>query len=246
VSGATGVRRVRSASAIGISIVWVEFDWSTDKYVARQVVNEKLQIAAAELPPDLPRPTLAPIASIMGEILFIAIRSDRHSPMEVREAADWTVRRRLLAIPGVAQVVPIGGEVRQYQVSVNPARLRAFDVMLDEVAAALRAPPTMSSTTPRAYGQDPEARERDGEAAAALHLEPVRGLFAGVVGRYRDALGSGGENGVIRDVITGATATFTLGKFGVTAVGGFAGVETTDGGSMQTGPAGVVSLGAVF
>ena len=139
VNGATGVRRVRSASAIGISIVWVEFDWSTDKYVARQVVNEKLQVAAAELPPDLARPTLAPISSIMGEILFIAIQSDRHSPMEVREVADWTVRRRLLAIPGVAQVVPIGGEVRQYQVSVDPARLRAFDVTLDQVAAALRA-----------------------------------------------------------------------------------------------------------
>ncbi|HWO26640.1 MAG TPA: hypothetical protein VNO30_48255 [Kofleriaceae bacterium] len=97
-----------------------------------------------------------------------------------------------------------------------------------------------------AYGQDPEARERDGEAAAALHLEPVRGLFAGVVGRYRDALGSGGENGVIRDVLAGASATYTLGKFGVTAIGGFSGVETTGGGSMQAGPAGVLSLGAVF
>lgn len=139
VNGATGVRRVRSASAIGISIVWVEFDWGTDKYVARQVVNEKLQSAAAELPPDLPRPTLAPISSIMGEILFLAIRSDRHTPMEVREAADWTVRRRLLAIPGVAQVIAIGGEVRQYQVQVDPARLRAFDVTLDQVVGALRA-----------------------------------------------------------------------------------------------------------
>ncbi|MBL8622957.1 MAG: efflux RND transporter permease subunit [Myxococcales bacterium] len=139
VNGATGVRRVRSASGIGISIVWVEFAWGTDKYIARQIVNEKLQLVAAQLPPDIAAPTLAPISSIMGEILFIAVRSDRHTPMEVRDAADWTLRRRLLAIPGVAQVVPIGGEVRQYQVRVAPERLAAFDVGLPDVLAALHA-----------------------------------------------------------------------------------------------------------
>jgi CzcA family heavy metal efflux pump len=138
VNGATGVRRVRSASGIGISIVWVEFEWGTDKYVARQIVNEKLQLTAGQLPADIAPPALAPISSIMGEILFIAVRSDRHTPMEIRDVADWTLRRRLLAIPGVAQVVPIGGEVRQYQVHVDPDRLRAFDVTLEEVEAALR------------------------------------------------------------------------------------------------------------
>ena len=137
VNGATGVRRVRSASGIGISIVWVEFDWGTDKYLARQIVNEKLQLVGSQLPADLNPPSLAPISSIMGEILFIAIRSGRHTPMEVREVADWTVRRRLLAIPGVAQVVPIGGEVRQYQIRVDPDRLRAFDVTLEDVTHAL-------------------------------------------------------------------------------------------------------------
>jgi CzcA family heavy metal efflux pump len=137
VNGATDVRRVRSASAIGISIVWVEFDWGTDKYIARQIVNEKLQLVSAQLPPEV-TPTLAPISSIMGEILFIALRSDEHSPMEVREVADWTIRRRLLALPGVAQVVPIGGDVKQYQVRVDPARLGAFDVSLDQVAESLR------------------------------------------------------------------------------------------------------------
>jgi CzcA family heavy metal efflux pump len=137
VNGATDVRRVRSASAIGISIVWVEFDWGTDKYIARQIVNEKLQLVSAQLPPEV-TPTLAPISSIMGEILFVALRSDEHSPMEVREVADWTLRRRLLALPGVAQVVPIGGEVRQYQVRVDPARLGAFDVTLEQVAESLR------------------------------------------------------------------------------------------------------------
>lgn len=137
VNGATGVRRVRSASAVGISIVWVEFEWGEDKYVARQIVNEKLQTVGAALPPDVGQPTLAPISSIMGEILFIAVESQRHSPMELRDVADWTVRRRLLAIPGVAQVVPIGGEVRQYQVHVDPERLRAFDVTLEQVTRAL-------------------------------------------------------------------------------------------------------------
>ena len=137
VNGATDVRRVRSASGIGISIVWVEFDWGTDKYIARQIINEKLQLVSAQIPPDVGQPTLAPISSIMGEILFIAVRSDRHTPMEVRDVADWTLRRRLLALPGVAQVVPIGGEVRQYQVRVDPDRLRAFDVTLEQVTEAL-------------------------------------------------------------------------------------------------------------
>ncbi|MGE0400850.1 MAG: efflux RND transporter permease subunit [Kofleriaceae bacterium] len=138
VNGATGVRRVRSSSGIGISIVWVEFDWGTDIYIARQIVNEKLQLVAGQLPPDIPPPTLAPISSVMGEVLFIALRGDGIDPLAVREAADWTLRRRLLAIPGVAQVVPIGGAVRQYQVKVDPDRLRSFDVSLDDVLEALR------------------------------------------------------------------------------------------------------------
>jgi CzcA family heavy metal efflux pump len=137
VNGATGVRRVRSSSGIGISIVWVEFDWGTDIYVARQIVNEKLQLVGGHLPPDIPAPTLAPISSVMGEVLFIALRGEGLDPMAVREAADWTVRRRLLAIPGVAQVVPIGGAVRQYQVKIDPDRLRAFEVSLYEVTHAL-------------------------------------------------------------------------------------------------------------
>jgi CzcA family heavy metal efflux pump len=137
VNGSTGVRRVRSSSGIGISIVWVEFDWGTDVYIARQIVNEKLQLVSAQLPPDISPPTLAPISSIMGEILFVALRSDRHPSMEVRDTADWVVRRRLLALAGVAQVVPIGGGVRQYQVRVDPDLLRAFDVTLAGVEKAL-------------------------------------------------------------------------------------------------------------
>jgi CzcA family heavy metal efflux pump len=136
-NGQTDVRRVRSVSGIGISIVWVEFEWGTQILQARQLVTEKLQLAVPQLPPDLPPPQLAPVSSVMGEILFVGLRSDRHEGFEVRDVADWTVRRRLLSVPGVAQVVPIGGGVRQYQVRVHPERLVRHGVTLEEVSHAL-------------------------------------------------------------------------------------------------------------
>ena len=141
-NGAGGVRRVRSTTGIGISVVTVEFDWGTDVYRARQLVSERLQTARAALPADLPPPILAPVTSIMGEILFIALVSDAHDEMTLKTVADWNVRRRLLAVAGVAEVIPIGGETRQYQVIATPERLAAYGVTLgalrDAVAAANR------------------------------------------------------------------------------------------------------------
>jgi copper/silver efflux system protein len=139
VNGATGVRRVRSSTAQGISIVWVEFDWGTDIFRARQIVTEKLQLVGAALPQGVDPPVLAPITSIMGEIMLVAITGTGHvTAMDVRSVADWTVRRRLLAVSGVAQVIPLGGEVRQYQVLVDPARLAGFEVSLNDVVVAAR------------------------------------------------------------------------------------------------------------
>ena len=138
-NGASGVRRVRSVSAVGISVVWVEFEWGKDIYVARQTVSEKVSVIANDLPPEVDRPVLAPISSIMGEVLFIALTSDRHDPIELRTIADTVIRRRLLAVSGVAQVTPIGGDVKQYQVFLEPERLAAYGVTVNQVLEGLAA-----------------------------------------------------------------------------------------------------------
>ena len=138
-NGAAGVRRIRSSTGVGIAVIWVEFEWGTDVYRARQVVAEKLQLAEGSLPRDLERPVLAPVSSIMGEILFIALTSNRHSSLDLKTTADWVLRRRLLAVPGVSQVVPIGGDTKQYQVLADPERLAAYRIGINELVEALRA-----------------------------------------------------------------------------------------------------------
>jgi CzcA family heavy metal efflux pump len=137
-NGASGVRRVRSSSAYGFSIVWVEFDWGTDISLDRQIVTEKLTLVRDSLPDQVDSPMMAPQGSVMGEIFFLGIQSDEHSPFELRTFADTTLRRRLLAVEGVAQVVPVGGEVKQYQVVLSQSKLRAFEISSSEVAEALR------------------------------------------------------------------------------------------------------------
>jgi len=137
-NGATGVRRVRSKTQVGIAVIDVDFDWGTDIFRARQVVSERLQLVTATLPPDVEPPVMGPVASIMGEILYIGLTSKNHSPMELRTTGEWQIARRVLAIPGVAQAIVMGGDIRQFQVLLDPRRLDAWEITADEVAQTLR------------------------------------------------------------------------------------------------------------
>lgn len=136
VNGATGVRRVRSFSLAGISVVWVDFDWDSDVFRARQIVGERLQRVAAQFPEGVHAPVMAPVTSLLGEIMLVGMSSHTLTSMEVRSAADFMVRRRLLALSGIAHVVAIGGEIKQYQIAVRPYALRAYDVTLQDVLQA--------------------------------------------------------------------------------------------------------------
>ena len=188
INGASGVRRVRSASAVGIGVVWVEFDWGVDIYIARQLVAEKLALVAGTLPPQVERPVLAPISSIMGEILFFALSSESVDPLTMRTVADTLVRRRLLAVPGVSQVTPIGGAERQFQVVAHPEALRANNVSLTELLNA--------------------ARGASENASAGIYTEGPQEYVLQVIGRTRavDEIGDsvvamrGTRSVLIRDV----------------------------------------------
>ncbi|HRA72885.1 MAG TPA: efflux RND transporter permease subunit, partial [Flavobacterium sp.] len=136
VNGATNVRRVRSSSSAGISIVWVEFEWNTDIYKARQIVNEKITAVAEKLPQGVGNPTMGPQSSIMGEIMLVSVTADKTSQIDLRTIADWTIRPRLLATGGVSQVVVIGGEYKQYQILASPQKMNYYNVSLSELLKA--------------------------------------------------------------------------------------------------------------
>ena len=138
VNGATGVRRVRSSSTTGFSVVWVEFDWDMDVYLARQIVSEKLAVVNEELPVNVGKPTLGPQSSILGEMLMIGLTADSTSMLDLRTLADWTIRPRLLSTGGVAQVSVLGGDVKEYQVAINPQKMNHYGVTLSEVMEATK------------------------------------------------------------------------------------------------------------
>lgn len=138
VNGATHVRRVRSSSTHSFSVVWVEFDWDTDIYLARQIVSEKLSLVAEELPPSVGKPTLGPQSSILGEMLIVGLTADSTSMLDLRTLADWTIRPRLLSTGGVAQVAVLGGDIKEYQIQLDPERMRHYGVTLGQVLDATR------------------------------------------------------------------------------------------------------------
>ena len=136
VNGATDVRRVRSSSTTGFSVVWVEFDWGTDIYKDRQIVSEKLAEVSESLPPTCGKPTLGPQSSILGEVFIIGLTSDKTSMQDLRTIADWTIRPRLLSLGGVAQVTVLGGDIKEYQILLSPEKMRHYGITLQEVMNA--------------------------------------------------------------------------------------------------------------
>lgn len=138
VNGATDVRRVRSSSTTGFSIVWVEFNWGTDIYKARQIVSEKLAVVKDALPQNVGNPTLGPQSSILGELMLVELTADSTSMQQLRTIADWNIRPRILATGGVAQVTVLGGEIKEYQILLNPDKMKHYGVGLNEVYAAVQ------------------------------------------------------------------------------------------------------------
>ncbi|WP_106829614.1 efflux RND transporter permease subunit [Parabacteroides pacaensis] len=138
VNGATDVRRVRSSSTTGFSVVWVEFNWGTDIFRARQIVSEKLAVLGETLPSNVGTPTLGPQSSILGEMMILGVTADSTSMLDLRTMADWTIRPRLLSTGGVAQVTVIGGDIKEYQVLLNPALMKRYGITLDEVMTVTR------------------------------------------------------------------------------------------------------------
>ena len=138
VNGATDVRRVRSSSTTGFSIVWVEFEWGTDIYKARQIVSEKLAVVRDALPQTVGNPTLGPQSSILGEMMIVTLTSESTSMQQLRTIADWNIRPRLMATGGVAQVTVLGGDIKEYQILLHPDKMSHYGVGLNEVLAAVQ------------------------------------------------------------------------------------------------------------
>lgn len=205
-NGAPGVRRIRSATAVGVAVIWVDFEWGQDIYRARQAVTEKLTSIRGSLPAQVEPPVLAPLSSIMGEVMFVALESPSHTPLELRTVADTRVRRRLLATPGVSQVTVIGGERRQFEVLVDPERLADYGVALSAVETALRSANRNTSAGFRlAGGQEyliqgvGRLRDLEGIGATVISAPDTRPIRVRDVAELREGeslrRGDGSHNG---------------------------------------------------
>ena len=207
VNGATDVRRVRSSSTTGFSVVWVEFDWDTDIYLARQIVSEKLSTVSGSLPDNVSQPVLGPQSSILGEVLIVGLTADSTSMLDLRTLADWTVRPRLLSTGGVAQVAVLGGDIKEYQILIHPDRMKHYGVSLSEVMAATRG---MNQNTSGGviyqYGNEYIVRglvsENDVEKLAQSALRTVQGTTVTLadvadvkIGAQQPKLGVASERG---------------------------------------------------
>lgn len=180
VNGATGIRRVRSASSQGFSFVWVEFDWGTDIYKARQIVSEKLITVAAQMPLGIGQPVLAPQSSVMGEIFFLGLQADSTSMMELRTLAEWNIKPLILATGGVSQVTIIGGDFKQYQVVAKPQKMQYFGVTMWELAEVCKGISQNSTGSPvRQYGNEfvvrGIARTHDTEELGNSLIKTIKG-----------------------------------------------------------------------
>ncbi|KMO37080.1 efflux RND transporter permease subunit, partial [Methylobacterium aquaticum] len=177
-NGLPGVTRLRSISGVGLSVIYVEFAWGTDIYRNRQQVAERLSLVQDQLPRGV-SPQMGPVSSIMGQVLLIAVTGESLSPMELRETADFVLRPRLLTVPGVAQVIPIGGEVRQFRVAPNPAAMRALGVSNAQLDAALQ----QFGTNAGGGFTDQDAREYlIRNIGRTMSLEDLRDLVVGASG----------------------------------------------------------------
>jgi len=212
-NGSPNVRRIRSSSAAGISIVWVEFEWGTDIYRARQIVSERIPMVRENLPSGVGTPTMAPISSIMGEVMLLALRSDSLSPMELRTLADWTIRPRIKSLGGIANVVVIGGDYKEYQILADPQKLRHYHVSLAELLEKVResnmsAPGGYINQYGNQYIVKGNGRAYDVEHLQEAMLKQVNGQtikikdVATVLIGVADKIGDGSMNGSPAIVLT--------------------------------------------
>ncbi len=204
-NGAAGVQRVRSTSGIGLSVVYVEFGWETDLLRARQLVQEKLSLVQEQLPSEI-TPQMGPISSIMGQIMLVSVQSKTRDPVDVRTIADWTIRPRLLTIPGVSQVIPIGGGRMQVQVKVNPASLKQYDLTMEEIGTAVENANQNSTGgylvqqgqewLVRNLGRISQLSDFENSVVAYRHGTPIMlGSVADVTTGVQVKRGDGSENG---------------------------------------------------